>query len=80
MKRLLERRMITILKPPLIKYCAPETCNAGQLVKWNREREFLLDQIRQLEECEAWWSDSEWDWFINRCMDFWLVPKSALNR
>ena len=42
---------------------------------WLEEKRFLLDQLDQLSEDGTWWSDPEWEWFLNRCLDFLGAPK-----
>jgi hypothetical protein len=69
-----EQNLLVILKGPLVRHCPPPTYTDKQIRKWEAENRFLLDQLSQIEDGDAWWSDSEWEWFINRCLDFWGVP------
>lgn len=42
-----------------------------------KERQFLVSELRTLSADDAWWSDSEWDWFLRRTLDFLGVPNDA---
>ncbi len=67
--------MIGLLKTAITRHrLRAGTYTDKQINDWEKESRFLLGQFRQLETEGAWWADSEWEWFINRCLDFLEVP------
>jgi hypothetical protein len=72
--KLSELRIMTVLKLMVQEY-NPHCKTWLEEIQLKEEREFLLNEFRKFSEEEAWWSDEEWDWFINRCLDFLGVPR-----
>ncbi len=72
---LIEERLIGLLKQSIIRHRLKAGNYTDQQINlWEKESHFLLDQLKQLETKDAWWSDPEWEWFINRALDFLEVP------
>jgi hypothetical protein len=69
MNRVSELRIMTVLRLMVQEY-RPLHQKVNET-----ERQFLLSEFKKLNEEDAWWSDEEWDWFVNRCLDFLGVPK-----
>lgn len=37
---------------------------------WYAEKEWLLREFIRLDSVDSWWADSEYEWFINRTLNF----------
>ena len=40
------------------------------------EQRWLLNEFKNAEEESAWWSDAEYDWFINRILNHLGIDES----
>lgn len=68
-----EDRLSKWLKSQIEGY-SPLTSTWIDQVQLKDERKFLLNQLKELEE-DTWWADVEWEWFLERCLDFLGAPK-----
>lgn len=51
----------------LLKCLLQET---RQVKGTEKERKFLLGEINKVFDDQEWWSDAEWERFLNRTLDF----------
>lgn len=71
MSPLVERRLALLLETLVYDHDLGQGYYSNeQLNAFDAEKAFLLKQLSELDEDTAWWADSEWDWFLNRTLDF----------
>lgn len=70
MDALIEARLVKCLHDLVKRHGLNGNYNDRAVKKFEEERKFLLGQFKELEDEQAWWSDHEWDWFLNRCLQF----------
>lgn len=75
MTKLAELRIMTWLRLMVKEHRISGKITDQQVYAFEDEQEFLLNEFKKKHDEDAWWSDEEWDWFINRCLDFLGVPK-----
>ncbi len=70
MSPLIEEGMIKLLMERVRSHgLTGGTYTDKQIKTWETERNYLLSQLKELANKDAWWSDPEWEWFINRCLN-----------
>lgn len=74
MTPLLERRLASALWTMVKNHGLTGHFTDRQVKEFEEEKSYLLKQFKELSEEGAWWSDSEWEWFLNRCIDFLEGP------
>ncbi len=71
MDRLVEKRLVDVLERQVRQHRLPNgRYTDEQIYRFEDEQQFILNQFKELQDEDAWWSDPEWDWFLNRILDF----------
>lgn len=71
MSPLVQERLAKLLETQVYDHVLPEGYYSDkQLNDFEKEKRFILEQLGELDEETVWWADSEWEWFLNRTLDF----------